>query len=92
MTKNTELQWTLDDLCKGKEPEEILTKFEAAGWYSKKFTHMGVIAVNPLYDDFTLGLCQQWLQATRKPIRDVESGEAWLLWVYPTEQLIEVLA
>lgn len=86
---HSQMQVELNRLTAGMEPEQILSRFEAAGWHSHKFIHMGVIAVNPFHADFSLGITGKWL-GIRKPVREIGSGEAWLIWVYPDESFTEV--
>lgn len=88
---NRELQLLLNVKTSNLTPEQVLAKFEAAGWHSKKFIHMGVIALHPVYDDFSLGAADSWLYGHRTPIRDIQAGQAWLVWIYPVESALDVL-
>lgn len=87
---NRTLQNKLLQKTRGRTPDEVLAKFEAAGWHSKRFDHMGVIALHPHYSDFQLGVADTWLYATPTPIRDIQAGQSWLLWVYPDESALSV--
>lgn len=89
--EHRELQNKLNEQTRKLSPEEVLSKFQAAGWHSRKFIHMGVIALHPVYDDYSLGTSDYWLYGHRTPIRDIQAGESWLLWVYPDESVLEVL-
>jgi hypothetical protein len=67
--------------------EKLLEKFEAAGWHSKEFPAMGVVAVNPHYADFGLSICEHWANAPRLKFPD-----QFPLWVYPSPEALKIIA
>jgi hypothetical protein len=64
---------------------EIEKALLAAGWHRRKFPAMGVVAMNPHYEDFSLGIAARWLDAGQlsKNLR---------LWIFPThDTLLETM-
>ncbi len=63
--------------------DDILEKLIANGWYSKHFTGMHVIAINPFYKSFNLSVSGQWIDL------GFLNNEFWL-WIYPTEEILDI--
>lgn len=52
------------------------------GWYESVFLNTGVVAMNPFYERFTLGIAGKWLDAG-----NLDSGMR--LWIYPVCDTLE---
>ena len=57
------------------EVREILKK---AGWHEKTFEANGVVAMNPMYEDFSLGISARWHNGGWIPEKLCH------LYIYPT--------
>jgi len=62
---------------------EIRQKLLACGWYEKDFLGNGVVALNPFYPNFTLGISEKWINAGW-----FSEIDRWI-YVYPTQDTLE---
>lgn len=66
-----------------QDPVVFLERIRAAGWYIAEFPASGVLAANPYYERFGLGISGHWLQVGRQPVNGL------FLWLYPVLEEIE---
>jgi hypothetical protein len=74
----------LEEIMKNMSIAHILQKLIDAGWHTKKFGHMKVIAANPFYNNFGLSISGFWIQPGI-----LQNG--YSLFIYPSEELLSVL-
>lgn len=68
-----------------QDPAVFLERIRAAGWYIAEFPASGVLAANPYYENFSLGISGYWLQVGRQPVNGL------FLWLYPASDEIEAI-